>query len=212
MMEQKSPEWFAARCGKVTGSKVADVISKTKTGYSASRANYLAQLAIERMTGLPTESFSNAAMQWGNDQEPFARSAYETMTGELVEETGFVQHPEIEMAGASPDGLVSELGLLEIKCPNSSTHIEYIRGGVPPSRYIPQMAFQMACTGREWCDFMSYDPRMPEGLQIFLVRYFRDNKYIKTIESEIVKFLGEVDTTVAELLAKRTTFLLEQAA
>lgn len=211
-MEQRTDDWFAARLGKVTGSRVADVIAKTKTGYSTSRANYLAQLAIERMTGQQAESYSNAAMEWGTTQEPFARNAYETLTGNLVEEVGFVIHPEIDMSGASPDGLVGGNGLIEIKCPNSATHIEYIRSEKAPAKYLPQMAFQMACTGREWCDFMSYDPRMPDGLQIFLVRYHRDNEYIKEIESEIVKFLGEVDTTVAELLAKRNNTILLEAA
>lgn len=211
-MEQRTDDWFAARLGKVTGSRVADVIAKTKTGYSTSRANYLAQLAIERMTGTQAESYSNAAMEWGTTQEPFARNAYETLTGNLVEEVGFVIHPEIDMSGASPDGLVGGSGLIEIKCPNSATHIEYIRGEKVPAKYMPQMAFQMACTGREWCDFMSYDPRMPDGLQIFLIRYHRDDEYIKEIESEIVKFLGEVDTTVAELLAKRNNTILLEAA
>lgn len=209
-MEQRTEEWFAARLGKVTGSKVADVIARTKTGYSATRANYLAQLAIERMTGVQADSYTNAAMEWGTLQEPLARSEYESLTGNLVEEIGFVTHPEIVMSGASPDGLVGNSGLIEIKCPNSATHIEYIRGEKAPSKYLPQMAFQMACTGRDWCDFMSFDPRMPEGLQVFLVRYHRDDNYIAEIESEIVKFLGEVDTTVAELLAKRNnTILLE---
>lgn len=209
-MEQRTEEWFAARLGKVTGSKVADVIARTKTGYSATRANYLAQLAIERMTGVQADSYTNAAMEWGTLQEPLARSEYESLTGNLVEEIGFVTHPEIVMSGASPDGLVGNSGLIEIKCPNSATHIEYIRGEKAPAKYLPQMAFQMACTGRDWCDFMSFDPRMPEGLQAFLVRYHRDDDYIAEIESEIVKFLGEVDTTVAELLAKRNnTILLE---
>lgn len=209
-MEQRTENWFAARLGKVTGSRVADVIAKTKTGYSASRANYLAQLAIERMTNQPSESFSNAAMQWGTDQEPFARSNYETITGNLVEEVGFITHPEIEMSGASPDGFVGMEGLIEIKCPNSATHIEYIKGEKPPAKYLPQMAFQLACTGREWCDFMSYDPRMPEGLQVFLVRYHRNDDYIAEIEAEIKTFLTEVDTTVADLLAKQNkTIYLE---
>lgn len=209
-MEQRTNDWFAARLGKVTGSRVADVIAKTKTGYSASRANYLAQLAIERMTNQPSESFTNAAMQWGTDQEPFARSNYETITGNLVEEVGFITHPEIEMSGASPDGFVGMEGLIEIKCPNSATHIEYIKGEKPPAKYLPQMAFQLACTGRDWCDFMSYDPRMPEGLQVFLVRYHRDDAYIAEIEAEIKTFLTEVDTTVADLLAKQNkTIYLE---
>lgn len=211
-MEQRTDDWFSARLGKVTGSRVADVIAKTKTGYSTSRANYMIQLAIERMTNNQAESFTNAAMEWGTAQEPFARSNYETLTGNLVEEVGFIDHPEICMSGASPDGLVGSSGLIEIKCPNSLTHSEYIRGEKVPTKYMPQMAFQMACTGREWCDFMSYDPRMPEGLQVFLIRYHRDEEYIKEIESEIKKFLDEVDNTVAELLAKRNNTILLEAA
>lgn len=208
-MEQRTDEWFAARCGKVTGSRIADVIAKTKTGYAATRENYLVQLAVEWVSNQPYPmTFTNSAMQWGTDTEPFARSTYEQITGELVDEIGFVNHPLIEMAGASPDGLVGDKGLLEIKCPNTATHFEYIRKLEAPKKYIPQMQWQLACTGREWCDFMSFDPRAPEGLQSFLIRVPRDDKYIKELEQEVVQFLAEVDETATDLLAKSNRTIL----
>ena len=199
MDDQRTPEWFAARLGKVTASRVADVIAKTKTGYSASRENYMAQLVVERMTNTQAESFTNAAMQWGNDQEPFARAAYEIKQGVMVEETGLVDHPTIPMAGASPDGLVGEDGLVEIKCPNTATHIDTLLTQTVPAKYITQMQFQMACTGRQWCDFVSFDPRMPAKAQIFVKRVLRDDVFIREVESEIKKFLAEVSAKVIQL-------------
>lgn len=199
MNEQRTEEWFKARLGKVTASRVADVIAKTKTGYSASRDNYMAQLVVERMTNTQAESFTNAAMQWGTDQEPFARAAYEIQQNVLVDETGLVDHPTIEMAGASPDGLVSEDGLVEIKCPNTATHIDTLLTQTVPGKYITQMQFQMACTGRQWCDFVSFDPRMPAKAQLFVKRVQRDEAFINEMESEIKKFLAEVTAKVEQL-------------
>jgi len=198
-MEQRSPEWFAARLGKVTASRVADVIAKTKTGYSASRDNYMAQLVCERMTGVQGESFTNAAMQWGTDQEPLARAAYEAAQDVLVDETGFVIHPRIQEAGASPDGLVGMFGLIEIKCPNTATHIETILSDKVPGKYITQMQWQMACTERDWCDFVSFDSRMPEGLQLFIKRVEFDFIYVKMLEYEIQEFLDELETKIKNL-------------
>jgi len=198
-MEQRSNEWFAARLGKVTASRVADVIAKTKTGYSTSRENYMAQLVCERMTGTQGESYNNAAMQWGTDQEPLARAAYEAAKNVLVDEVGFVIHPTIVNAGASPDGLVGDDGLIEIKCPNTATHIETVLSGKVPSKYIPQMQWQMACTGRKWCDFVSFDPRMPEGLQLFIQRVDFDAEYVKMLEAEITGFLAELETKIEKL-------------
>lgn len=197
-MEQRTEEWFAARCGKVTASRVADVIAKTKTGYSASRANYLADLVVERLTGKPAATFSNAAMEWGVEQEPAARAAYSAKTGILVEEVGFIDHPTVAMSGASPDGFAEE-GLVEIKCPNTATHLEYILDGKPPQKYITQMQWQMACTGRPWCDFVSYDPRLPERLQLLVVRVPRDDEYIAMLETEVTKFLAELDDKLNQL-------------
>ena len=200
MMNQGSDEWFEARMGKVTASRVADILAKTKSGYSASRDNYLAQLVCERLTNEKTESFINSAMQRGTDIEPLARLSYEVNQNVLVDEVGFVPHPSIIMAGASPDGLVGDDGLLEIKCPNTATHIETLLSQTVPGRYNTQMQFQMACTGREWCDFVSFDNRLPEELQLFVKRVPRDNMYIRLMEDEIVKFLNELDIKIAQLM------------
>ena len=200
MMDQGTDEWFTIRIGKVTASRVADVIAKTKTGYSASRDNYMAQLVCERLTGQKGESFSNAAMQHGTETEPLARAAYEALQDVLVDEVGFVPHPTIEMAGASPDGLVGDDGLLEIKCPNTATHIETLLSQSVPGKYNTQMQFQMACTGRQWCDFVSFDNRLPAELQLFVKRVPRDEVFIRLIEAEIVQFLAELDDKINKLM------------
>jgi putative phage-type endonuclease len=200
MIEQRSDAWFEARIGKVTASRVADVLAKTKTGYSATRDNYMAQLVCERLTGEKGESFNNAAMQHGTDTEPLARAAYESLKDVLVDEVGFVPHPKILMAGASPDGLVGDDGLLEIKCPNTATHIETLLSQIVPGKYNTQMQFQMACTERSWCDFVSFDNRLPQDLQMFVKRVPRDNMYIRLMEEEIVKFLNELDIKIAQLM------------
>lgn len=198
-VEQGTPEWFAARLGNVTASRVADVIAKTKSGYSASRENYMAQLICERMTGTVAESYTNAAMQWGTETEPLARAAYESIADVLVDEVGYVQHPRIERAGASPDGLVGLFGLLEIKCPNTATHIDTLITEQVPTKYITQMQWQMLCTGRAWCDFVSFDPRLPNGLQVFVKRVEFDTEYAATLEIEVIKFLAELDTKISKL-------------
>lgn len=198
-IEQRTDEWFAARLGKVTASKVADVMARTKTGYSASRENYMAQLVVEQITGTRQESFTNSAMQWGTDQEPFARGAYEAATGNMVEEIGFVNHPAIEMAGASPDGLVGDDGCVEIKCPNTATMIETLLTGTIPQKYFAQMQFQMACADRSWCDYVVFDPRMPAKAQLFIKRVPRDDTFIADMEAEIKKFLAETAVKVDQL-------------
>ena len=200
MIEQGTDEWFAARIGKVTASRVADVLAKTKTGYSATRDNYMAQLVCERLTGQKGDSFTNAAMQHGTDTEPLARAAYEALHDVLVDEVGFISHPSIFMAGASPDGLVGDDGLLEIKCPNTATHIETLLSQAVPGKYNTQMQFQMACTERSWCDFVSFDNRLPQDLQLFVKRVPRDNMYIRLMEEEIIKFLNELDIKIAQLM------------
>jgi len=196
---QGTPEWHALRLGKVTASKVADVVAKTKTGYAATRANYAAQLITERLTGLPTEGFTNAAMQWGTETEPEARAAYEFNRAETVVEVAFVLHPTIGDSGASPDGLVGDDGLLEIKCPTTATHLETLLGGSVPGKYVTQMMWQMACTGRQWVDFVSYDPRMPESMRFFCQRVQRDDAMIAELEREVISFLNEVRGKVVEL-------------
>ena len=203
MIAQGSDEWFAQRLGRLTASRMADVISRTKDGYSTSREKYMVELALERITGTRQEAYSNAAMEWGTNSEPLARAAYEADTGFLVVETGMVAHPRIAMAGASPDGLVNHDGLLEIKCPQSATHVRNLCSGKPEGRYVVQMMWQMACTGRDWCDFVSYDPRMPDGLQLMVTRIERDDKRIQQLEEEAEKFLTEVDAMVQRLLSMR---------
>ena len=198
-MEQRSSEWFAARLGKVTASRVADVIAKTKSGYSTSRDNYMAQLVCERLTGQQGESFTNAAMQWGTETEPLARSAYEAYADLMVEEVAFVQHPKIEMAGASPDGLVGLFGMLEIKCPNTATHIDTLLTQTVPTKYITQMQWQMRCCERQWCDFVSFDPRLPQDLQLFVKRVEFDASYVAMLEEEVTSFLKELELKVSKL-------------
>jgi len=201
-MEQGTEEWRLARCGKVTASRVADIIAKTKSGYSTSRANYMAELICERLTGVPTEGFVSGAMQHGIATEPMARSAYENFSGALVMETGLVPHQTIPMAAASPDGLIGSDGLVEIKCPITATHIETLLGQSTPGRYITQMQWQMACTGRKWCDFVSFDPRMPESMQLFVERIARNDETISLLEREVMMFLGELDEKVGQLKEK----------
>ena len=197
--EQGSADWHQIRLGKVTASRVADVIAKTKTGWGAGRANYAAQLVAERLTGNVSESYSNAAMAWGTEQEPEARLAYEFRTDLEVEQIAFVPHPVIAMSGASPDGLVGDDGLVEIKCPNVATHIDTLLGGAIPAKYQTQMLWQLACTGRQFCDFVSFDPRMPEEMRLFIKRLDRDDARIAELEAEVTAFLTEIDATVAEL-------------
>jgi putative phage-type endonuclease len=201
-MEQRTEEWFAARLGKVTASRVADVLAKIKSGESASRKNYKMELVVQRLTGKAGESFTNAAMEWGTEQEPFARMAYEAHTGTFVKEEGFVDHPTIEGFGCSPDGIVGE-GLIEIKCPNTANHIETVLENKAPSKYIPQMQCQMACTGAKFCDFVSFDPRLPEDLQLFVVRVERDQEYIDSMEVEVKQFLSEVLDLFNQLKARQ---------
>lgn len=195
-IEQGSEEWLKIRLGKVTASGVADVLAKTKSGVSASRGNYLIKLAIQRVTGIVEEGFTNDAMQWGKDHEAQARVAYEVASGNFVDQVAFVDHPTIAWFGASPDGLVNDDGLVEIKCPNSATHWSYIKDDGPPTKYYIQMQAQMACTGRSWCDFVSYDPRMPERSQLFIKRVMREDDYIAEMEAEVKKFLDEVAVEV----------------
>ena len=196
---QRSEAWFQSRLGRVTASRVADVIAKTKSGYSASRDNYMAQLICERLTGQQGESFTNAAMTWGTETEPLARSAFEAYADVMVEEVGFVPHPSIEMSGASPDGLVGLFGMLEIKCPNTATHIDTLLSQTVPGKYITQMQWQMRCCERQWCEFVSFDPRLPQDLQLFVKRVEFDPEYVAMLEKEVIQFLAELDDKVNKL-------------
>jgi putative phage-type endonuclease len=199
-IEQRTDDWFSARLGKVTASSLHKVLARTKTGYGADRGNYLTQLVLERVTGTKAEGFTSAAMQWGIDQEPFARAAYEAHRGVLVDEVGFMPHPIIEMSGASPDGLVGDNGMVEIKCPDSKTALEcWLSDNPVESKYFAQMQWQMRCANRAWCDYVVFDPRMPQKAQLFIYRVERDDKWIDETEKEVVKFLAEVDAKVAAL-------------
>jgi putative phage-type endonuclease len=193
---QGSKEWLEMRKGFVTASKVADILAKTKTGPSASRQNYLIELAIQRVTGVVEETFKNEAMIRGTEEEPKAREAYQQITKTFVEELPFVKHNTIEWFGCSPDGIIRNndgtYNLLEIKNPNSATHWSYIKAGEIPTKYKIQMMAQMACTGAEWCDFFSFDSRMPEGSQYFIARLQRDASFIDDMENEVKTFLEEV--------------------
>ena len=192
-MEQRSEEWFAARLGCVTASRTADVMAKTKSGYSASRGNYMAQLITERLTGAKADGFSSAAMQWGTETEPQARAAYELMTGKDVLEDGFVTHP---------DGLVGSDGLVEIKCPNSATHIDTLLSEKVPTKYVTQMQVQMMCCQREWCDFVSFDPRLPGDMNFWMQRVWADEERQKEIETEVRLFLLELEDKLQKLRDK----------
>ena len=199
MMEQRSPEWFAHRLGRVTASRIADVMAQTKSGPGAARNNYLADLVAERLTGEAREGFTNAAMQWGTDWEPQARTAYEFITDAEVQEVGFIDHPQIGMAGCSPDGLVADDGMVEIKCPNTATHIDTLLSGKIDGKYHKQMQFQLACAGRAWCDFVSFDPRLPAEMQLWVQRVERDEDAISEIGQAVTDFLSDLDGTVAAL-------------
>ena len=198
MNNQGTAEWFNERIGKVTASRVADILATIKTGESASRANYRWQLVCERLTGLKEETYTNTSMETGTEREPLARAAYEHLKGVFVTEVGFIPHPNIEMAGASPDGIVED-GLIEIKCPGQNAHGQTLLSKKAPTKYIPQMQMQMSCTGANWCDFVSYNPTFPDHLQLVVVRVARDPEYIINMEAEIIKFLGEVTETVDQL-------------
>jgi putative phage-type endonuclease len=205
MIEQGSPEWFAERAGKVTASRMADLMARTKTGYGASRANYMAELLVERLTGQKAERFQSAEMRWGVDTEAQARDAYSFFTGAEVALAGFVPHPSIPMSGASPDGYVTDStgdGLVEIKCPNTATHIESLLAEAVPDRYVQQMLWQLACTGRHWCDYVSFDPRMPGDMQFFCARIHPDAGSISAMEGEVRKFLVELDAKQAALVER----------
>lgn len=193
-MDQRTDEWFAARCGRITASRLSDVMAKTKSDYSASRKNYMMELICQRLTGKCDQGFTNAAMQRGTELEPVAREMYVLNQFDAeVKEVGFIPHPTIEWFGASPDGLVNDDGLLEIKCPNTATHIDTLRTGKPKREYLLQMHAQMMCTGRNWCDFVSYDDRLPENLAYFEIRIFQDKDLVEDIIQEITVFLAELE-------------------
>lgn len=198
---QGSPEWYAERAGKVTASRIADVMARTKTGWGAARKHYMDRLVAERITGKVLPQKTVASLDRRLEMEPEARIAYEFYSGNEVSEVGFIQHPTIPNAGASPDGLIADDGGLEIKCCDTFTHIEILTSGTIDKAYIQQCDFGMACTGREWWDFASYDPAMPEELKLFVKRIQRDDSRIAEIESAVIEFISEVDAKVKQVLA-----------
>lgn len=201
-MEQRTPEWHEARRGSLGASEIYNALAKTRSGaYSAARKNIIARMAAERLGGV-SEGFITAAMQWGIDTEDSARMAYTLTTGRDVEQVGLYKHPDIEGTHASPDGLVGDDGLIEIKCPNTATHFETLITEVIEPRYVYQMQWQMACTGRHWCDFVSYDPRMADNLQLFIKRVERDETLLDTLQNEVKLLLVEVDDLVQATKAK----------
>jgi putative phage-type endonuclease len=205
-MLQRSPEWYAAKLGKVGASRISDIMARTKSGYSASRANYMAELVCERLTGKPSDNYVSPAMQWGIDNEVAAKAAYSFMTDYHVTDCGFYNHPVIQMAGASPDGWVGTGrppdGLIEIKCPNTATHIETLMTETIEGKYVLQMQFQMACTGTPWCDFVSFDPRLPPEMQLWIRRVHYDAGKVKEIEAEVSTFLAELADKMAALQSR----------
>ena len=197
--DQRSDDWYAARCGKATASRFKDVMARLKNGNpAADRQKYLTELVVERLTGQPVPAYENAAMRRGAEHEAAARAAYEQRTGFAVEETGFVAH-DILMTGCSPDGLVDWDGLIEIKCPyNSAVHIDTLLNGMP-AEHMPQVQGQMWITDRQWCDFVSFDPRMPEPLQLHIQRINRDPAYVADLERQVTELLNEVGAQVEAL-------------
>lgn len=196
--EQGSPEWLAERAGRVTASKISDVMmAKTTAGFQ----NYLAQLVCERLTGQPVDTFKSAAMEHGNETEPQARAFYELESGNEVRECGFIPHPKLEWSGASPDGLIGADGLVEIKCPQPAKHIKNLMGGSIDKGYALQMQWQMACTDRQWCDFVSFNPSFPDRLKMHIQRVDRDAELVEEITAATIKFLAEVDAKLRALKA-----------
>lgn len=206
---QGSDEWKLARVGSLGASRIAEAVAMTKTGWGASRANLRAELVAERLTGLPYAGYVSREMQFGTEHEPDARSAYEFFRDIDVQLVGLVKHPRIAWSHASPDGLVGDDGLIEIKVPSTATHIETLLGAPVDGKYVKQVQWQMACSGRKWTDFVSFDPRLPQEMQLHVQRIPRDDKMIAQLEADAELFLREVDTIVASLRGK---FGMQEAA
>lgn len=201
-LRQGTPEWHAARCGSLGASSVHEALAKTKTGWGASRANVMSRLIVERLTGIPQDTYTNAAMQHGVDTEPEARAAYQFEAGVLVKQVGLIKHPGIGGTHASPDGLIGGDGLLEIKCPSTTTHLDCLLGEAIPSKYLTQMQWQLCCTGRAWCDYVSFDPRVPENMRLHIQRVKRDDRLIAELETQVREFLLELSKKLAALTAR----------
>lgn len=207
---QGTPEWLAARCGSLGASSLHDALARTKSGWGASRANLKARLVAERLTGIPQDTYQNDAMRWGIEHEAEARAAYSFFRDAEVAEVGLIPHPGIAGTHASPDGLVDDDGVLELKAPNTATHIDVLLNKTFPDKYVLQCQWQLACTGRLWADLCSFDPRMPGDLQLFVKRIPRDQPRIAALEAEVREFLSEVDATIAALTGRSVEHLGER--
>lgn len=199
MSEQRTEQWYSDRLGHATGSRASDILAGKDT---MARRGYLTQIVTERLTGRQQDSYMNADMQRGIDIEPIARAAYQA-SRELVDEVGFVRHPTIQWFGASPDGLVGDDGLIELKVPRSTTHLDYWQSGKPPAKYVPQMLAQLSCTRRKWVDFVSFDDRFPEHLQLYVARFQPTEEIIEQFEQKVIEFLKEAETLMEKMNANR---------
>jgi hypothetical protein len=202
---QGSELWAELRCGDVTASRAADVIAmiekgKNKGQEKAERSDYRTELICERLTGIPYQHVITREMQWGRDHEDAAADAYASHTGAPVARCGYVIHPTIARFGSSPDRWVGDVGLLQIKCPKTNTHLEWMMAGTIPVKHVAQMLAEFSCDpARQWCDFMSFDPRLPEHLQKFILRYHRDDKLIVGLEAEVRHFNLEIERVMQSL-------------
>lgn len=199
MSEQRTEQWYSDRLGHATGSRASDILAGKDT---QARRGYLTQIVTERLTNRQQDGYINADMQRGIDIEPVARAAYQA-SRELVDEVGFVKHPTIQWFGASPDGLVGDDGLIELKCPRSTTHLDYWQSGKPPAKYVPQMLAQLSCTRRKWVDFVSFDDRFPEHLQLYVARFQPTQEIIEQFEQKVIEFLKEAEILMEKMNANR---------
>lgn len=194
MIPEGTIDWLKARVGLLTGSRMADAMSVLKSGdFSAKRKTLLRQILQERLTGFAVDHYVTPAMQWGLDHEQEAKDEYEAASGNLIQKAGFALHPMIEFFGATPDGLIDHDGCLEAKCPTTDTHLEYFLAGKIPAEYKPQMVCEMLCHRRQWCDFVSFDPRLPKRQRLFIRRYQPTPQEFAEVESAAIKFLADVE-------------------
>lgn len=200
---QGSAAWLQGRLGKITASRMEDVIKRLKSGAeSAARRDYKLDLIAERLSGRSEDHYVSPEMEWGIDNEQYARAAYEIGCDVMVDQVGFVLHPTMNFSGGSPDGIVGKDGLIEIKCGKTTTHLKWMQAGIVPEEHQAQIQWNLCCTGRQWADFISFDPRLPEGLRIFVVRMLRDDKRIAEMEEEVVRFNDEIEFALKGLRAR----------